>query len=131
MIDTSNSTVPAVQQCFDFCKLYSSEADVRANVYDKSNKRKTRIHCKCLKKDSTETPLTLKCDNLPTQGTTGTNSPQGRPGKPGKGPKWGRRLMKRGGMSKGQLKQCAKCKTVACNWPTQEGCSTTVPVTTK
>ena len=54
----------ASKACFDFCAGTVSAADVRANWFNKSNRRKNRVQCKCLMKDSVET-LTMTCEDLP------------------------------------------------------------------
>ena len=115
----------ASKACFDFCATTVSTADVRANWFNKSNRRKNRVQCKCLMKDSVETPLTMTCEDLPdpSMEELAGNSPAGKgngkgkgkgngkgKGK-GKGQGMGRKLLKKGG--KGKLKKCLKCHALS------------------
>ena len=103
----------ASKACFDFCATSVSAADVRANWFDKSNRKKNRVQCKCLMKDSVETPLTMTCEDLPdpSMEELAGNSPAGKGNGKGKGKGKGRKLLKKGG--KGKLKKCRKCHALS------------------
>jgi hypothetical protein len=118
------------EACFTYCTAsYVSEANLLANVINKSNKRKSRVQCKCF--DSSSGAVAVSCEDAVLDASDSPNS-NGR----GRGKKSdGRRLMRRGGNGKGKGKgrkgKCRKCMAIKCSKLDVLGareCSTVTPV---
>ena len=70
---TGYSEEAAAEQCLSYCSTLVPETRVLANVIDKSNRRKSRVQCKCFDAEDAENPVSLICTDVASdkQGTIG------------------------------------------------------------
>lgn len=94
----------AAEQCFQYCSTLIPETRVLANMFDKSNRRKSRVHCKCFDAEDVANPVSLVCTDVATDNP----SPVGR--------KASLKDQMKDGVNKknkrGKAKKCKKCTAV-------------------
>ena len=97
----------AAEDCFNYCATLVPETRVLANIYDKSNRRKSRVQCKCFDAEDAVNPVSLTC--LPEEPSSSTR--KGRMNDKAKNKNKNKNKNK-DKIKGGKWKKCKKCTTV-------------------
>ncbi len=100
----------AAEQCFQYCSTLVPDTRVLANMFDKSNRRKSRVQCKCFDAEDAVNAVTLTCTDVAADDP----STAGR-----KANNWKDQMKDKvkNKIKRGKAKKCKKCTTVGPNVP--------------